>query len=285
MIRPIIILGPPRCGTNLLRDLLTGSAYNLVTWKCDEINPIWRIPSPNSTHDALSPDLLNSMNISLIHSCFAKLLRHKSNYLIVEKTCANCLRPDYIRAVFPEAFIVSITRNGQDAIPSAVKKAQSARDIFYTLKKLQYVPIQSLKFYIRSHFFSLFSSTHFNSSLWGPIYPSMRSDLQTFGLEYALASQWVHCISGIHHLHSLHPPSHAFSLTYEDLVLDPTTVISQLFSKLNLSFDSAKLSKLSQSVYTSSIGLGSLSSSQQRPLKETSLRLIHDTQKMLGYSS
>ena len=37
----IIIIGAPRSGTNMLRDVLT-SINGIETWPCDEINYVWR---------------------------------------------------------------------------------------------------------------------------------------------------------------------------------------------------------------------------------------------------
>ena len=44
---PLVIVGAPRTGTNLLRDLLT-QLPGYGTWPCDEINYIWR--HGNATH-------------------------------------------------------------------------------------------------------------------------------------------------------------------------------------------------------------------------------------------
>ena len=37
---PVIIIGAPRSGTNMLRDILT-NFEGIETWPCDEINYIW----------------------------------------------------------------------------------------------------------------------------------------------------------------------------------------------------------------------------------------------------
>ena len=38
---PLIIIGAGRSGTNILRDSLC-KVDGVVTWNCDEINPLWR---------------------------------------------------------------------------------------------------------------------------------------------------------------------------------------------------------------------------------------------------
>ena len=40
-LKTVIILGAPRSGTNMLRDILCQHPF-LNTWNCDEINPIWK---------------------------------------------------------------------------------------------------------------------------------------------------------------------------------------------------------------------------------------------------
>ena len=39
--KPIIIIGAPRSGTNMLRDVLC-NLDGVGSWPCDEINYIWR---------------------------------------------------------------------------------------------------------------------------------------------------------------------------------------------------------------------------------------------------
>jgi len=38
---PVIIIGAPRSGTNIIRDVIVTN-NNFTTWPCDEINYVWR---------------------------------------------------------------------------------------------------------------------------------------------------------------------------------------------------------------------------------------------------
>ena len=251
MITPLIILGPPRTGTNLLRDLLVQSSADLYTWSCDEINPIWRLPCPSYPSDELPPSLLNVHNIKKIHYHFSKLSHSFSETTIVEKTCANSLRIPYIKTIFPSSNIVTITRNRHDAVNSAFIKANSRSSFVYLLRKIKYTPICQLPFYIRS-LTRLYKTK--NISPWGPLYNGYRADLDAFGLDFMLAQQWKKCNDSIvHHLGSINAPG-LYNITYENLVCDPQFYIADILNHFGYRVDQHLLEKACSSVYTTSIG-------------------------------
>ena len=85
----VIIVGAPRSGTNMLRDILT-SFDNIATWPCDEINYIWRhgnmfypsdeIPAQNAT-DQVKKYILGSFDS--IHKKYnADILIEKTFYCL-----------------------------------------------------------------------------------------------------------------------------------------------------------------------------------------------------------
>ena len=68
----ILIIGAPRSGTNMLRDILT-TFDGVSTWPCDEINYIWRhgnvlYPSDEIPIDRATPDVKKYIN-----KCFNKI--------------------------------------------------------------------------------------------------------------------------------------------------------------------------------------------------------------------
>ena len=54
--QPLIIIGAPRSGTNMLRDLLT-ELPGVGTWPCDEINYIWRHGNVQYPSDEFIPHM------------------------------------------------------------------------------------------------------------------------------------------------------------------------------------------------------------------------------------
>ena len=119
-INPIIIIGAPRSGTNILRDTLS-TLRNIHTWNCDEIPYIWRYGNKKFKTDKLTPDMINTKIKSYIRSQFSKIVENVNTDFILEKTCANSLRVDFVNEVFPEAKFIYIVRNGIDVTSSIME--------------------------------------------------------------------------------------------------------------------------------------------------------------------
>ena len=56
---PVFIIGCPRSGTNILRDVLA-SHPSISTWPCDELNQLWRYKYYHRCSDVLTADDINS---------------------------------------------------------------------------------------------------------------------------------------------------------------------------------------------------------------------------------
>ena len=89
--QPVIIIGAPRSGTNMLRDILSSNG-NISTWPCDEINYIWRHGNVRVPSDEIPENLASDAVITHIHQEFNRLFKKNKTKVILEKTCANSLR-------------------------------------------------------------------------------------------------------------------------------------------------------------------------------------------------
>ena len=54
----VVIIGAPRSGTNMLRDILS-TFEGVATWPCDEINYIWRHGNMSYPSDEIPRELAN----------------------------------------------------------------------------------------------------------------------------------------------------------------------------------------------------------------------------------
>lgn len=100
---PVLIIGMARSGTTLVSHIL-GSLPNVHT----EIEPhaLWKSGNFKYLNDEefdITPEITN-----FIRKKFTEKLNGKT---LVEKSPINCLRPDLVRAVFPDAKIVYIERD------------------------------------------------------------------------------------------------------------------------------------------------------------------------------
>ena len=104
---PVIIIGSGRSGTNMLRDIIT-SIDGFETWDCDEVNPIWRYGNRDYPSDEIPISKLTPKIKKYIRLRFYRLYKRSKSKFIVEKTCANSLRLEYVFNIFPEAKYIII---------------------------------------------------------------------------------------------------------------------------------------------------------------------------------
>ena len=125
--QPVIILGAPRSGTNMLRDALTRLS-GIETWPCDEINYIWRHGNVRYVSDEIPAENATGSVAGYIRGCFNSMGRRTGAETLVEKTCANCLRVPFVDEVVPEARYIYIVRDGIDAAGSARQRWTAGLD-------------------------------------------------------------------------------------------------------------------------------------------------------------
>jgi hypothetical protein len=264
MTSPVIIVGAPRSGTNMLRDVLT-SAPGITTWDCDEINPLWKHGNLDIPHDEIPVERATPQLAQFLHRRFNAIARKAGADIVVEKTCAVSLRVPFTRALFPEAKYVFIHRDGIDATASTMQRWNASFDLRYTLKKARYVP----PFDVVRHATALLhkrvnqfrhgqlgdtSNDLRVQTWWGPRPHDFRELQGRHPLEELAFIQWQRCVeqasAGLAGL----PASQLHTVSYEDYVSDPrdhTARILEFMGRPEL-IDAVTIGQVS----TASIGKG-----------------------------
>lgn len=126
--QPIFITGLGRSGTTILGILL--SLHNRVGY-LNEPKAIWHLIdqrqdlnanySPRGGLYRLCADEVTPQLRRRAHRMFSRYLALTGSDRLVDKYPELIFRIDYIRAIFPDAKCVFITRNGADAVPSVVQ--------------------------------------------------------------------------------------------------------------------------------------------------------------------
>ena len=174
---PVVIIGAGRSGTNMLRNILT--KFDCVsTWPCDEINYIWRHGNRDSVSDEFDEKHAREKVVKYIRGRFRQFASNSSHWTctrgekyLVEKTCANSLRVNYVNRVLPEARYIYLVRDGRDVVASAIQRWKAPLDIPYLFAKARYVPWSDLLFYGKGYFenrMEKFSNPESRLSIWGP---------------------------------------------------------------------------------------------------------------------
>ena len=282
MTTNVVIVGAPRSGTNMLRDVLT-TLPGVATWPCDEVNLLWRHGNRAEPSDELTPAMARPRVASYIRDRFDRIHRRYEAHTVVEKTCATSLRVEFTRAVLPDAKYVFITRDGIDAAASAAEQWHSTFDLRYTAAKARFVPPSDVPYYAARFLASRVRRRQPPSDVgvgtwWGPRPRDYKELMRAHPLDEICAIQWQRCVDasagGLEGL----PPDQTVHVAYEDFVTNPATELSRVTDLLGLSDVDAD--KAVRGVSHRSIGKGRRSLDADRlarleDLVGPSLRRLH----------
>jgi len=276
---PIIIIGAPRSGTNVLRDVLC-KLDEVDTWPCDEINYIWRHGNRAYPNDQFPRKLATARIKNYVRAQFAK---RSHTPRLVEKTCASSLRVAFVDEIFPNAQYVFIVRNGLDAAVSAMVKSRSSLNLAYLLSKVRFVPVSDIPYYgfryIASRIQRLASKTKVMRN-WGPVPASTLQIAENPTPIQLSAHQWSECVRlSKTQLEGL--GQHRYiTVRYENFVTNPEVEFTRILEFLNINIPSNLTSILSV-VKRDSIGKGQkeLSCSEQDSIRT----IIHSVSQQVGY--
>jgi hypothetical protein len=283
-IKPLIIIGAGRSGTNILRDTLT-KLHGFETWDCDEINLIWRHGNIHKPNDVFTADDANTEVKRYLHRQFDKFKAASNASVIVEKTCANSMRVPFIDAVFPDARYVYIVRDGRDVALSAAKRWTASVEFSYLAKKLRYVPLGDVPTYgirfIKNRLHQMRSEEK-RQAAWGPVFPEMREWVNTRSLLEVCAKQWATCVDMSDHAFANMSDQKVHKVSYESLVTDPSKYLTQMAEwyqpGLSQKFDANAFED---------IHAGSINTWKRKPeaLNESVMALLKPTLERHGYET
>lgn len=287
MSDPVIIVGAPRSGTNMLRDVLT-ELPGFATWPCDEINFVWRHGNRDVSSDELRRKHATPEVSSFLHRQFEKIGRKYDAHTVVEKTCANSLRVGFVAEAFPRAKYIFIRRDGIDAAASSIKRWNAPLDLSYTLKKARYVPPSDVAYYGRRFISNRVKANKPTgggetatgvTSWWGPR-PNDYEDLKArHPLDEICMLQWQRCVEASVAGFAALPKVSVHDLIYEEFVENPALHLRRILAFLGRSdlMSEAAVSRVSKD----SVGKGRESLGPESVSRLEALS--HETLRKLGY--
>ena len=280
---PVIIIGAPRSGTNMLRDILT-SFDGVGTWPCDEINYIWRHGNVRYPSDEIPTSHATPAIKKFIRQRFEMIAKTQNIDVVVEKTCANSLRVPFVNQIVPDAKYIFIYRDGIDAIGSAKLRWTAELDLSYILKKVRFVPIMDLPYYAVRYFWSRLHrliSRERRLAFWGPALDNIQEILQRHTLNEICALQWQSCVEKSEEAFSVMPEDKVVRVCYEEFVRHPERELEKILSFLGKKVSEAEIIAAVKKVSNSSLEKGRkrLGDEQVKHLES----LIGETLKRYGY--
>jgi len=258
--KPVVVIGAARSGTNMLRDILT-SLPGIDTWPCDEIPFIWRHGNRGHAHDEFTPRMARNDVVDFVRKSFRNTA-NPSTELLVEKTCANSLRVEFIDRILPDARYVYVVRDGRDAAASAMLRWRSGFDLRYSLAKARYVPLGDLPYY-GSRFLlnrlNRLTSGDRRLATWGPIFEGLRDLPHDTPLHVLAARQWARCVDRSDAAFAAMDDKRVVRVRYEDFVRDPAPGLADIAAGLDIRISDQAVRNAVEGVRGNSIGKGARS--------------------------
>lgn len=283
--QPILIIGAARSGTNILREMLT-TLPGVCSWPCDEINYIWRHGNARVPHDQFSASDATPDVVEFIRGEFRRMAERTRCRWLVEKTCANSLRLEFVDAIVPAAKYLFIVRDGRDVICSAMKRWKAPLDLQYILAKARFVPREDLPYYAGRYLANRIRrlrSRDRRLATWGPRFVGMQEMLAERPLDEVCAAQWQRSVEATAIALKRIAPGRVHRLHYEEMTREPATVIEGVLRFLDVPASPAQRTKIVESVFASSVGAWRRQMSpQQRERLET---MIGRTLEAFGYQT
>lgn len=254
----VIIIGAPRSGTNMLRDVLC-KIEGVATWPCDEINYLWRHGNVRYPSDEIPAERATPALQAYMQKQFQWVAEHYRVHTVIEKTCANSLRVPFVDRAVPGAKYVYIFRDGLDTTGSAKLRWQAKLDIPYLLEKVRFVPLSDLPYYgtryLWSRVYRLFSREK-RLAFWGPALDGMPEILERHTLNEVCALQWQRCVENAEAAFTEIPDERVIRVRYEDFVREPQGELTRVVESLGLQVSDEAIRDSVAGVSSRSIGKG-----------------------------
>ena len=246
--RPIILVGTQRSGTTWLGQLLSAHP-DVAFW--DEPRHVWTWSNADTPDDRLDETHARADVAEHIRAAFAAHQNEHGNTRFAEKTPSNCLRIPFIRAVYPEARILLVVRDGRSVIRSTSEIMNSGVPTSRIWKRAMETPIREWPAYAGQAVGILKTKvTGSKVRYWGPRPPGWREWLDTDHPDVVLAKQWAHSLATARA--DLRSADH-LEFRYDDLAADPRATLARILDFADLAHVDALFEQAERSAHPESI--------------------------------
>lgn len=245
----IFVIGPARSGTTMLGRILSKISDSIYI---EEPTGVWLPLFYGGGSDEIDLSMYSDKDITRIRRWFQSKLNNSNKTILIEKSPANSLRPDVVRHIFPESYIIYLKRSEDRISASALKQWNfKVRDtnklnellvrikiFFVQIKKLSRLTFLQKLNYLYFKFFCGPNST------WGPRYRGIDNDLLTKTRSEVCAIQAARSLAKIDAFLKT-DKGRKHELVYESLLENPAFHISETMRFLEIDFIESEISFLS----------------------------------------
>lgn len=245
-MKQIFIVGPARSGTTIFGDTMS-KVIDCEYWL--EPKYLWKYKNFNLKSDVLCSSDVTPDIAKYIKKRIALKLKRKNKTVYLDKTPSNVFRLPFIRAIFPDCYIVFLERDPINTILSAEKKwkARIPKSVFWRrLRNLDITIIQLIKL--------LFFVIKNRNKLWGPVNHEIVKAAEISTLKAAVI-QYKESITYMN-AYLKETNERIVRVSYEDFTDNPEKTVARVLNCIDEPADSERLKmachdvKLNQKSYT-----------------------------------
>jgi len=229
---PILIIGSPRSGTTLLGNWI-GRHPEVAYW--EEPRTIWSQGNAWRPNDKLGAENLTPRTARRIDDRFFHFLTESDRSRFAEKTPSNCLRLPFIHALYPDARIIHLVRDGRAVVASMRRMLAKSPDRGRLAARLKETPWRELPslapFLVRDVITPRFRKG--GKAFWGPRPPGWQEWLD-LPVPVMLARQWRILVETARADLALFPESQRCEIRYEALVAKPNETLALVRDTIGL---------------------------------------------------
>lgn len=228
---PLLLIGTHRSGTTWLGEALSQAPW-AAYWK--EPRQVWVYGNWFRPHDVLTAEHARPGVVRHIRRRFDGFVRRSGARCLCEKTPSNCLRLPFVHAVYPEARILFLVRDGRHVVLSTEDERRRGV-LWYRIRErlLEMRPSELPAFLERVPWFvrALLTGA---GRYWGPRPPGWRRWLREDPPDVVAAKQWAATMGrALDDLERIVPP-HLARIRYEQLVTEPRATMERVRDTLGL---------------------------------------------------
>lgn len=279
--KPIFVIGTHRSGTTFLGRALARHP-EVAYW--EEPRHVWSRGFNFRPDDALAATDATPRVKARIHRAFARYSESSGRPRLAEKTPSNCLRLEFIDAVFPDALFVHIYRDGRAVVHSAEIKTRTGKlEPKLYARRLLGTPFWEWPALLPRAWYALAPRLLGREmTFWGPRPPGWRRWLREDERLVVLAKQWRYTLEPVLDFRDKISASRWLDVRYEHLVTDPGRLARAIATFARLSTDPTFEENLERECRSDRVSAWR-SKLDEQPLQE--LRpILEPTLERLGYA-
>jgi len=244
-VHPILVIGAPRSGTKIFREILR--RHPGIVGPTYELERVWCYGNMDRYNMPLGPDDLSSATSTYIRNYFDRLARKNPGKRIIAKSTLLPLRIPFVRTIFPQAPILHIVRDGRDSACSIRDRHREPLELDYLLKHRVFPPLREaphfLSYYLRYQLGKKLKRRTYVKT-WGPQFEDMAELHKRYSTIEVCGIQWNRSVMGLHRFFYLLEEGPFLQIRYEDLVCHPTDTLTRVLGFLGLGCGSDVLEKM-----------------------------------------